>query len=68
MALQKQAVGTTETLPPTNNGALAGCEAETRCPAGRSISARPGSPTAGSAGPLIEVDLPCRPSEWHGSF
>src|SRR6516225_8405682 len=28
----------------------------------------PEVPTAGSAGPLIEVDLPCRRSEWHGSF
>jgi hypothetical protein len=26
------------------------------------------APTAGPAGPLIEVDLPCRRSEWHGSF
>jgi hypothetical protein len=24
--------------------------------------------TVGPAGPLIEVDLPCRRSEWHGSF
>ena len=24
--------------------------------------------TVGSAGPLTEVDLPCRRSEWHGSF
>ena len=26
------------------------------------------APTAGPAGPLTEVDLPCRRSEWHGSF
>jgi hypothetical protein len=26
------------------------------------------APTAGPAGPLAEVDLPCRRSEWHGSF
>jgi hypothetical protein len=26
------------------------------------------APTAGPAGPLIEVDLPYRRSEWHGSF
>jgi hypothetical protein len=25
-------------------------------------------PTDGPVGPLIEVDLPCRRSEWHGSF
>ena len=25
-------------------------------------------PTDGPAGPLIEVDLPCRRSEWHGHF
>jgi hypothetical protein len=28
----------------------------------------PEVPTAGPAGPLIEVDLPCRRNEWHGSF
>jgi hypothetical protein len=26
------------------------------------------APTGGPAGPLTEVDLPCRRSEWHGSF
>src|SRR5229473_1902672 len=26
------------------------------------------APTPGPAGPLTEVDLPCRRSEWHGSF
>src|SRR6266849_9189782 len=28
----------------------------------------PEAPTASPAGPLTEVDLPCRRSEWHGSF
>jgi hypothetical protein len=28
----------------------------------------PEVPTAGPAGPVIEVNLPCRRSEWHGSF
>jgi hypothetical protein len=28
----------------------------------------PEAPTAGPAGPLTEVDLPCRRNEWHGSF
>ncbi len=28
----------------------------------------PEAPTAGPTGPLTEVDLPCRRSEWHGSF
>jgi len=30
--------------------------------------ARPGSADTGLAGPLTEVDLPCRRSEWHGWF
>jgi hypothetical protein len=29
--------------------------------------ARPEAPTAGPAGPLTEVGLPCRRSEWHGT-
>jgi len=28
----------------------------------------PDAPTSDPASPLIEVDLPCRRSEWHGSF
>jgi hypothetical protein len=28
----------------------------------------PEAPTDGPAGPLPEVDLPCKRSEWHGSF
>ena len=31
-------------------------------------STDPEAPTAGPAGPLAEVELPCRRSEWHGSF
>src|SRR5215831_15256305 len=32
------------------------------------VVADPEVPTARPAGPLTEVDLPCRRSEWHGSF
>ena len=32
------------------------------------LMARPGSADRRLAGPLTEVDLPCRRSEWHGSF
>src|SRR5258708_7746543 len=32
------------------------------------LLARPGSADRWPGGPLTEVDLPCRRSEWHGSF
>src|SRR5262252_8003136 len=39
-------------------------KSEVRCP----WLARPGSADPGQSGPLTEVDLPGRRSDWHGSF